>query len=315
MDAHITKERLGNFLSYDWLKILGTILAAVAVVALLFTMISTRPTEAQQYYVYSYGGLQPAVDATTLGNRLEGKFSYDILDVGAENFENSAMGTAAFTARRGVLEGSAVFVADYAAEGEETTPFSTLASSGIAHPGEPREELGMFLDARVFLTDCESYLARFFGEDWRDAPALNEAEVRACFLARNGNDKRFKTDVQKEAGVKEEQARLEALRENYLYVLSHGFENGIDGENNLLSFATYKTDGYDTAEGHVDREYTVGYSLGKLSRLNQLYFYYDAEKQQATEKINLLLFNNGVSLTDLKYESMTLLRYLIENYA
>ncbi len=307
MDAHITRQRLGNQLSYDWLKILVAVAAAVAAVAILFTMIATRPTNAQQYFVYSYGGLHPAQDNNALPDNLKDAFSYDVLETNVENFDAGAMGNAVFTARRGVLEGSAIFVSDFVdGGGEGATPFSELVSMGIVHRGQEDERLGLFLDAEKFLSDCESYLARFFGENWREAPVLDEEEVRACFLARNGEDKRFKTEEQKEQGVALERERLTSLREDYLVV---------DGamKSGMLSFATYRTDP-SSEEGGAGKEYAVGFSLGKLSRLNRLYYYYDGEGKQATEKIAVLLFENGEKLADLKYESVTFLRYLLEHY-
>lgn len=316
MDARITKQRLANYLSYDWLKMLAAVAAAVALVVVLFLMVSTRVTVAQQYLVYSYGGLIPSDENAALAGKLKRKFSYDILLTGVENFDSGTMGSAAFTARRSVLEGSAIFVADYG-EDEGNTPFLQLASVAIRDRGTEYETCGTFYEMDAFMADCEEYLARFFGENWKDAPVLDMEKVRACFLARNGEDKRFKSEEQKEEGVKLEQERLEGLREDYLYVLANGFEHGIDieeSENNTLSYAWYETEGYETAAGHVDKRYAIGINLGKLNRLNKLYYYADAAGKPATQKIDLLFFNNGDALADLKYESVTFLRYLLENY-
>ena len=53
MDARITKQRLGNLLSYDWLKMLIAIVIAVFLIILLFTMTATRVTNAQTFAVYA----------------------------------------------------------------------------------------------------------------------------------------------------------------------------------------------------------------------------------------------------------------------
>lgn len=315
MDAHITRERLGNQLSYDWLKMLAAVAAAVAAVVLLFTMIAPRPRPTQLYYVYGYGGLHPATDSRTLPDDLAREMSYEVLETNMENFDSGALGDATFSARRAVSQGNAMFVADYTTEEDGETPFYALARAGVLHAGEPRETIEMFFDAEEFILGCESYLTRFFGEDWRMASEPDGAAVRECFLARNDKDKRFKTEAQREAGIASERERLLSLREDYAYVLDHGFEKGVGDAGSTLTFATFATDGYDTAEGHVDREYTVGFCLGKLSRLDKLYFYYDGEGNTATEKIVLMLLNNGAGFDDLKYESVTLLRLLLERYA
>ena len=59
MDARITKQRLANLISYDWLKILVTIAAFVLVLVVLFTTTATRPAKEQQIAIYAHTDLQP----------------------------------------------------------------------------------------------------------------------------------------------------------------------------------------------------------------------------------------------------------------
>lgn len=308
MDAAITKQRLSVLLSYDWLKMLGVIGAAIAAILVLFTMVATQPTIAQKYEIYSYGGLVPDVDNNRLEQEMQGRFSYDILEISVQNFSADAMGGSAFTARRGVLEGSALFVADYTESGDGYTPLEEVCRMGLINRGNASESVGLFYDIDAFCSDCEAYLARFFGADWAVSPAADEAEIRACFLARNGSDKRFKTDAQKETGVSLERARLEALRENYLVVKS-----AID--DGTLPRAYFSSDGYDTAHGHVDRTYCVGLNLANLTGVTKLLYYVDADGRKTAEDLDLLFFNNGESVADLKYESFAFVRYLLEKYA
>lgn len=49
MDARITKQRLANMLSYDWLKIIGAIALAAVVFCVFFMMIATRATAGQTF--------------------------------------------------------------------------------------------------------------------------------------------------------------------------------------------------------------------------------------------------------------------------
>lgn len=310
MDARITKARLSNLLSYDWLKILLTIAAAVAVLAVTFTIVRTRPTAAQRYDIYSLGGLVPGTENGSMSKKLDEKFSYDILEVTSENFAEGTLGSTAFTARRGVLRGNALFVADYplpdAAE-DDPTPFESICANGLVSRGTPEERLGMFYDIPQYFDSCEAYLTRFFGEDWATSPKENEAEMRACFLQRNGKDKRFKTDVQKEAGVELEKARLRTLREDYLFVK----EKQEEGVFSVFSFEHE----HASMEGTVVSSYPVAIGMGKLSRFTSLYYYEDTEGRRTAEQVRLLFFDNGEALADLKYESVTLLRYLLEQYA
>ena len=67
MDARITKQRLSNLISYDWLKMLVTILVFVLVLVLLFTMTATRPRKDQEFAIYAHTDLQTDRAFSSLG--------------------------------------------------------------------------------------------------------------------------------------------------------------------------------------------------------------------------------------------------------
>ena len=56
MDAKITKTRLEQMLSYDWIKIVAVALAAILAWSLVFTMSATRITTTQQFVIMNYPG-------------------------------------------------------------------------------------------------------------------------------------------------------------------------------------------------------------------------------------------------------------------
>ena len=112
MDARITKQRLSNLISYDWIKIVVTIVVACLVLALLFAFTAARPRRAQEFYVYAYTDVSTGSDFSSLKEELEdGVFSYDILSVGTEGFDGS-MGSTTYTLRRSVGSGNVLFVTD-----------------------------------------------------------------------------------------------------------------------------------------------------------------------------------------------------------
>lgn len=302
MDARVTKQRLSVLLSYDWLKILGVIAVTVAALIVFFTVISTRPTVAQKYEVYSYGGLIPAAESEELKDRLDERFSYDILSVSVETFNEGSMASQALTARRGVLEGSAVFVSAYSADENTLSAFDQICYMGVINRPEEGviEDVGLFYNIETLMKDAESYLARFFGEEWETASSPDEGKVRESFLSRNGKDKRFKTEAQKEEGISLERERVLSIRKNYLAV-REAFERG------GLTVTRFKTE--RNPEG-----YPVGINLGRLSRLNDLFYYNNAEGKPSKDEVTLLLFNNGEEYEDAKYESFALISYLLEAY-
>ena len=114
MDARITRQRLGNLISYDWLKMLGTILAFVLVLVLLFTMTATRPRQDQEYGIYAYTDVQAGENFSDLGDALMEKkvFSYDVLTATAESFAGNSYADSVFQARRAAGQGTVMFMTD-----------------------------------------------------------------------------------------------------------------------------------------------------------------------------------------------------------
>ena len=303
MDAKITKQRLSNLLAYDWLKIVIAIAFSVAVLSVFFTMVRTRPTDAQTYTVYGYTGLYRGKDFGTIDASLEGGvFSYDILETTTESFEGNAYSTAAFSARRAAGEGTVVFVSDYDADGEEGENVSDLhkmITEYLIQADTERETLGLVVDAREYIAEGAEYLTRFFGENWREG-TLDETAARECFALRNGKDKRFRFNSNKyEAGVLNEYARLIKLREDYIFVLD-AFEAG------TFTYTEHTTD--------MGNTYAVGICVGALRNISNLFYYTDVSGAQTSLELNLAVLNNGDRLGDLKYETYSFLRYLAEKY-
>lgn len=303
MDARITKPRLANLLSYDWLKILCGIIAAVLVLLVVFTTIKPRPRDNQDFTVYGYQELIMGDEANGLAEEMLGRgvFSYDIAKTHVENFGTGRYSGMAFTARRAAGQGTVMFTTTNPADEEEedgqTVLEALVGTSEIA------------LDVERYLIDCENYLIRFFGNNWREN-ALDEAEALACFTERNGKDNRFRSEARRQEGILAEQARLEKLRQDFDYVLAR-FEDG--------------TFGYAYSADEQGEPRAVGIALGRLAGLGKLFYYKKTSETftgRATENICLILFRNdrdaGVPAdmvkNDLRYEPVSFLRYLCERY-
>ena len=52
MDNKLTKKRLSDFLSYEWIIILVAIIAAIFVLELIYTVSATRITTGQKFTFY-----------------------------------------------------------------------------------------------------------------------------------------------------------------------------------------------------------------------------------------------------------------------
>ena len=322
MDARITRQRLGNLISYDWLKMLGTILAFVLVLVLLFTMTATRPRQDQEYGIYAYTDVQAGENFSDLGDALMEKkvFSYDVLTATVESFAGNSYADSVFQARRAAGQGTVMFMTDNPTYETDENGEYVLDENGqpkIAEQSQLYNFAGgsavhadasapaAIYDTEYYLALCEDYLAEFFGADWETDDAFDgTTSPEQSFTRRNDKDKRYRTAEQKAMGVEEEKARLKKLREDYLFVRGV-FEDG------TLSHTAYD---FEEEDGSV-RTLHLGIDVGGLNGLKDLVYYTDSEGKRTTENINLVvLYNSYLFGEDLNFETVSFLRYLVETY-
>ena len=299
MDARITKQRLGNMLSYDWLKILLTIAIAALFFGMFFTMIGARPTYGQTFYVYAFDGLSTGGHFGTLGSDMENKsvFGYDILKTGSESFTSGGLyGGTVYNSRRSAGEGRVLFIRDVRTTDDKGNVSSDLLNF-LDYEGTSVEQFRFCIDPQKFLQDCREYLEPFFGEDLTGE--INNEQARATFLARNGKDARFRTSSKKEKGVNNEVERLKKIRDDYLFVISQ--------MGQTIDYVTYTTE--------IKTHY-IGFSMKQLN-LTPLVYYIEeeeGEKRQTNSEIALCIYNNNEREGDLKYESVNFIAYLLRRY-
>lgn len=306
MDARITKQRLANLLSYDWLKIIVAIVFATLGLVVFFTTVKTRPRKTQRFSIYGYRELVEGGSSSEVTDQVKkGVLSYDILDVELENFGTGQYSETAFMARRSTELGTVMFTTTNLAETEEgEEPVTVLQALTGGRVTE------LTLDLKLYMSDCENYLIRFFGENWQEG-ALNEAEAEKCFLARNGKDRRFRSDEKKQAGIALEQERLLALREDFIAVSGYLADGTV---------------GYSYVTDDKGEQRAAGFSLGGLSQLRKLFYYTvkdaNGASVQSTQNICLVLFRNDEDAgkradlveNDLRYEPISFLRYVVEKF-
>lgn len=319
MDAKITKERLANFLAYEWLKIVIAVVAVVVALCVFFTTVRTRPRADQVFEIYAYSGLYLGTDGNAFSENAfkEKAFSYDVLEVTTEAFDVSGMyGSAIFTVRRASGQGNMLFLAPIPVKAEDgdgntvqTTVLEQFVKENVYQVGET-ERLGGIVDFIEYTHGCEEYLAEIFGEDWRSSDVPSDEAVRASFLERNSKDKRFRTAAKVDAGVAQERERLIGLREDFLAV-EGAIESGI--------FGYYR---YTSESGNV---YTVGLTVGgtedgALKGLNLAPFVYytttleDDRTVRTATGITVTIFDNARKMTNLNYDTFTFLRWMLKEY-
>lgn len=322
MDAKITKQRLANFLSYDWLKILVAAVLAVAAVCVFFTSVRTGPTDRQTFTVYAYE-LSEGDDAVSFADTLlDGDtFSYEILFTQYEGLTKTATGSifgglftgTTLSTRLTNTARTVMFVSGL--DDTSSTGYEAVVSLIGINSRRGDGETNGYLDFQTYLDDCAEYLGGFFGD--LQTGTLDEEKAEECFLSRNGSDSRFRSEAQKEEGIAQEKERLEKLRSDYLAVTAAFEDNKLSD-----TILTVDEEHADPDSGIDEGEYLCGVNVGRLSAIRSL-FYTEAENEESgeTEKsvsgLTMILFNTNDladKTNDLRYETVSFLAYLLRTY-
>ena len=212
MDNKITKQRLSNLLSYEWIVMIIVAVVAMIFWELVYTIGAVRLTPGQQFkFYYDYGVDSTSANALTV-LLLDGDtaFSYDVMDLKSEavNKEHGEV----LNARLSIQEGD-IIITDYVdhtqEEGADENTAKTIRLKQLvdAYYGYAYTEL--YKDAvnylETFLTDGVS----FNGEISFDK--LNKQKIEDGFRQRMRKDNRFRSEEQILAGIKLEENRLERL--------------------------------------------------------------------------------------------------------
>ena len=189
----ITKSRLNNFLSYRWLAIVATLVAAIVIWELLISTTTTRLAVGQ----YSASFCQ-MLD--------ESAFSYDIRGVGSEQItaEKDFYGVVAL--RFSSDEGNAVITDGKAYEenGKQVSKAKEYIDMISSEKCSVYDMDGLYSDAKGYL---ESFLKT--GEtDCTDFDNLDKNKIRDAFILRKSNDNSFKAG---EITVENEYERIAKL--------------------------------------------------------------------------------------------------------
>lgn len=227
MDAKITKKRLNEMCSYDWVKILFSIVGAIIVWALIFTMTATKITPSQQFTVLNYRG-NVHLASTKFGDLYkkafqDGIYSYEVIEANTRDATEMSDGreNELLQATLGTDEGDLLFlpgIADvktaYVDENGETKYKKTYLESFLASEYRYVADLSMTNENGYFKT-MEQFLNRFYTEGFQNADSLDEAAIESAFRTRvkANKDKRFKTEEQISAGAKQEVLRVQKYRD------------------------------------------------------------------------------------------------------
>lgn len=336
MDARITKKRLSYLLSYDWVKMVLAVVAAIIVWSLVFTMTATRITNTQRFVVMNYTGTKISADAKMYkGN------SYEVIE--AELVDNLRGGEdyfwEIFQANIGVGEGDLLMVANYpssrtAKTDESGNEVKDENDNVVYEYGETYLEdalssmVGKFTrlddgDEAGYFTQMKNYLAKFYtvtSEQQKtfsditltvasfDESSLNTQLVKDEFRARikANKDKRFKKEAQILAGEQDEIKRIQS------YLTAYN------------TFFTYLEQGVVTLT-YVDVALTETFSVTGVYGINlcpneqtmgglkEQFYYTDFENTTTAKDMNVMFMSLEDLDADFQYENILYLNALIQD--
>ena len=318
-----------NLLSYDWIKIILSIVAGIVVWSLLFTTLGTRLTVGQEFVfhlyenVYTVGSSEKNAQMM-LDAKKKGLFSYDVLKFSVNSVTSGGQYSASYmlSLKMSTQEGDVMIISDGRAETENKEKKSDLTS--IINNRYLCDMETLLKSARAYCVNNGFIIEN--GSSWQ----ANEQKIEEYFLntrikgkGKGNYRKTYRTAQQKAEGVKLEIARIKQLYENYLYV-SAAIEVAKAADCDFLWYGELYS--YDKNNKIIEEETEIrpyGIDLYKLNQpflgqegvpnVEDTWFTY-ANGKPTAEGLVVCVFDFRGYQVDLQYETLGYLRYIIQTY-
>lgn len=217
MDNKITRNRLSNYLSYEWIFVIIISLASLIVWELIYTVASVRLTVGQQFKYYYDQNVSGSTDSSLYDlfgyGEKDGTFSYDILSLSSESLQEDYN---VLSVRLSVQEGDVIFTSTAVKEPENEDDYATSRANSLI---DGLDGVGVY-SADNLLNDAKTYLHRFVkdgvaetGNEMLDYENLDPQKIEEHFLERMAGDNRFRSQEEKDGGIELEKGRIKKLCE------------------------------------------------------------------------------------------------------
>lgn len=205
MDNRITKTRLSDFLSYEWILMIIVAVIAVVVWELAYTIGAVRLTVGQEFKYY-YDQSLNAAGSGDLYSLTEKSLSYDVLKYNTETLNSDYN---VLSIRLSIQEGDVLITDSVQPE---------KVSSSTVNRAKFNVDNYSIYDLDKMLSDARAYLKQFVKDGAKDAvdaeldyANFDEKKIESYFLERMKGDNRFRSDKEKADGIVLEKGRIETL--------------------------------------------------------------------------------------------------------
>lgn len=331
MDNKLTKKRLSDYLSYEWIMMIIVIVAAIVLWELVYSVSAVRLTSGQQFkYYYDenvVAGSNGALFDLICDDSGEQTFGYDVLSVSYEQLSSQYN---VLSVRLSVYEGDAIFT-DGTVDEKGSSRLKKLVDGNSIYTYERLEQDGINYLSTFLKDEYASLNYEERKEKVYDYENLDESKIEARFLERMKGDNRFRKEEEKAAGKVLEKGRIKKLcteMKKFDYLLNVGEEKGIFERYTKYELALSSADEKNKADYQkaYDREVSEGrqnaaYALkmDKLTGGKSVSEYLRLSGKDSAEGVTLALFDfykvAEAKLYDLQFETVSFVNKIVEEFS
>lgn len=329
MDNKITKNRISDYLSYDWLKMIFIVVAVIVAWEFIYSIASVKLTSGQDFKFYFDQHVTAGGTDKLISDLKRDVFSYDVLNCDTESF-NAEQNL--LNVRLEVEEGDILFTDSIVRNIASASGDYDSVRAKTVVDGQP---IYCFED---LMKDACAYISTFYIDGNEGAypskQLIDDAKVEATFRSRMKGDNRFRKESQIQEGIKQEKARIEKLIDDYIFFETF-YLTAVEKYSEGVFF-TY-TKHRQTAELNVGKEYyqtayekelearngvdmVYGIDMGKLTGGLETSSFVKAKKADGklggtADGVIMMVINQKQYQPHLQFETLGFLRYIIETYS
>ena len=227
MDNRITKRRLSDFLSYEWILMIVIAVVAIVVWEFAYTVGAVRLTTGQHFKFY-YDQTISSSDSDKMYDLFikYDTFSYDVLKIDSESLTSEYN---VLSVRLSVQEGDILITDKKQTMKDDGNGGQEVDQTKSVRAKSHVDNFSIYALDKM-LADAQKYLAKFLNDGLNiktdnkvdvdkvvnyiyDYSNYNEGKIKSYFLNRMEDDNRYRSDEQKTAGIKQEIERIKDLME------------------------------------------------------------------------------------------------------